>query len=141
VFFPAARREAMGVGVSVDTIGGMPVQKWSDRIWVAKLADVPAFGEDLDYLLEHAPRSEPVPDIVLDFGNVSHLNSSNLSHLLRLRKQTVDRSARLRLASPSDALWVLFISTGLDKVFSFTRDTSTALAELQLAQSEDRAAG
>ena len=113
----------------------MPVQKWSDRIWVAKLADAPGFAEDVDYLIEHAPVSDPGPDLVLDFAHVTHLNSSNLSHLLRLRKQAVDQQLRLRLAGPSDAVWALFLSTGLDKVFHFTADTSTALAELQLAQS------
>lgn len=110
----------------------MPVQKWSDQIWVAKLTEAPGFTEDIDYLLEHGPESDPPRDVVLDFENVEYLNSSNLSHLLRLRKQMVDLHGRLRVAGPNDKVWALFLSTGLDKVFHFVPDTSTALADLQL---------
>ena len=116
---------------------GMPVQKWSSRIWVAKLGDAPGFSEDLDYLLENAPVADPPPDVVLDMANVSRLTSSHLSHLLRLRKQLVDQALRLRLANPSDALWAVFLSTGLDQVFKFSQDTSTALADLQLGRRDD----
>ena len=63
---------------------------------------------------------------------VTHLNSSNLSQLLRLRKDVIDREARLRLAGPPDHVWAVFLATGLDKVFDFATDTSTALAELQI---------
>mgnify|MGYP006424941611 CR=1 FL=1 len=115
----------------------MPVQKWSPRIWIAKLGDAPGFSEDLDYLLENAPVADPPPDVVLDMANVSRLTSSHLSHLLRLRKQLVDQALRLRLANPSDALWAVFLSTGLDQVFKFSQDTSTALADLQLGRRDD----
>jgi anti-anti-sigma factor len=116
---------------------GMPVQKWSNRIWVTKLGDLPGFSEDLDYLLENATTEDPPPDVVLDMANVSQLSSSQLSHLLRLRKQLLDRGLRLRIAGPSNALWALFLSTGLDKVFTFSEDTSTALADLQIARRDD----
>lgn len=115
----------------------MPVQKWSSRIWVAKLGDVPGFTEDLDHLLETAPTADPPPDVVLDLANVSRLSSSQLSHLLRMRKVMVDRGQRLRVAGPNDTLWAVFLSTGLDKVFTFSEDTSTALADLQLGRRDD----
>ena len=110
----------------------MPVQKWSDHIWVACLADDPPFSEDLDELHEKALTVESMPDVVLDLSGVDHLNSSNLSQLLRLRKRMKDREAQLRLAGPSDNIWALFLATGLDKVFQFNEDTSTALADLQI---------
>ncbi len=110
----------------------MPVQKWSDHIWVARLADDPPFSDDLDELHEKALTNDFMPHIVLDLSNVEHLNSSNLSQLLRLRKRMADREAKLRLAGPSDLIWALFLATGLDKVFEFNEDTSTALADLQI---------
>lgn len=117
-----------GVGYTVL----MPVQKWSDRIWVVQLGDDPGFTEDLDYLMEKALGSETLPDVVLDMSGIEHINSSNLSHLLRLRKLMVEGDARLRLAGPPDRVWALFLSTGLDKVFDFRTDTTTALADLQV---------
>lgn len=110
----------------------MPLQRWSDQIWVVQLATDPAFSDELDSLREQAAGAQPQPDIVLDFSEVTHLNSSNLSQLLRLRKDVIDREARLRLAGPPDHVWAVFLATGLDKVFDFATDTSTALAELQI---------
>ena len=110
----------------------MPIQRWSDQIWVVQLATDPAFSDELDSLREQAASAQPQPDIVLDFSEATNLNSSNLSQLLRLRKDVTDREARLRLAGPPDHVWAIFLATGLDKVFDFATDTSTALAELQI---------
>lgn len=110
----------------------MPVQKWSPHIWVAQLTDEPGLSEDLDYLRHQAEKSDFAPNMVLDLSHIDHLNSSNLSNLLRLRKSLIENSARLRLVAPSDPVWVVFLSTGLDKVFEFKTDTTTALAELQI---------
>lgn len=110
----------------------MPVQKWSEQIWVVKLASDPVFTEDLVYLQQQAKIGGTIPDMVLDLTGVEHLTSTHLSELLRLRQQMVAREARLRLVAPPNPVWALFLTTGLDKVFEFTRDTSTALAELQL---------
>ena len=110
----------------------MPVQKWSDRIWVVQANPDPMFTEDIDYLHDRAPVQGSMPDVVIDLSGVESLNSSNLSQLLRLRKTLQDSSARLRLAAPSDAAWAVFLSTGLDKLFDFKSDTTTALADLQI---------
>ena len=110
----------------------MSVQKWSDRIWIVKLQDDPAFTEDIDYLADRALAPDRMPHLVLDFSDVVHLGSSNLSALLRLRKLAIDRNIKLRLTAPTDSAWVVFLTTGLDKVFQFNHDTATSLAELQL---------
>ena len=109
----------------------MPVQKWSDSIWVVNLAGDPGFTEDVDSLVRQMEDGR-VPDLVLDFAGVDHINSMNLSQLLRLRKRMIDADARLRLAAPPDPVWALFLTTGLDKVFQFAPDTPTALAKLQI---------
>ncbi len=110
----------------------MPIQKWSDEIWVVSLEDEPALSEDLVGVREEAGQATPVPNLVLDMTNVKQINSSNLSQMLRLRKLMVDSNRRLRLAGLSDSVWAVFLTTGLDKVFAFTSDVTSALASLQI---------
>lgn len=110
----------------------MSIQKWSERIWVVRLNDDPAFTEDLDHLADQVLAPDRMPHLVLDFSSVDHLCSSNLSALLRLRKAVLDRNSQLRLTAPGDPVWAVFLTTGLDKVFQFSHDTPTALAELQI---------
>lgn len=110
----------------------MSIQKWSDTIWVVRLNEDPAFTEDLDHLSEQVLAPDRMPHLVVDLSAMIRIASSNLSSLLRLRKHMLDRNAQLRLTSPTDRVWAVFLTTGLDKVFQFTHDTPTALAELQL---------
>lgn len=114
----------------------MPIQHWSDRIWVVSLGDEPALSEDLNAVKDEANRVKPRPDIVIDMSALSHINSSNLSQLLRLRKASADSGTRLRLAGVPDTLWVVFLTTGLDKVFEFAEDVPSALAGLQIEKKE-----
>jgi len=113
----------------------MPIQKWSDNIWVARVGSEPVFSDDIEGLHRSATDHPTMPDIIVDLSQVDHLNSTNLSQLLRLRKALVEDNAKLRLTAPPDSIWVLFLATGLDKVFDFSTDTTTALAELQLGGS------
>ena len=113
----------------------MPVQRWSDRIWVAHLTGQPEFGSDVDYLLRHTGDDQPHADVVLDLSGIDRINSGDLSHLLRLRKALAAVGSRLRLTAPSDRIWAVFLAAGLDRVFAFQPDTPTALAELQIARS------
>ncbi|WP_428389523.1 STAS domain-containing protein [Mucisphaera sp.] len=110
----------------------MSIQEWSAGIWLVTLSDDPSFVEVLDTLHVRLQKCEAVPHVVLDMSGVSHLNSSNLSQLLRLRKVVADHDSKLRLAAPPDSVWAVFIATGLDKVFEFATEPSTALAGLQL---------
>lgn len=113
----------------------MPIQKWSERIWVVTLGDEPMLSEDLLGLLNHMhanASAASMPHMVLDLSSVTRLNSSNISQLLRLRKLAIDRDARLQVVSVKDGLWALFMTTGLDKVFAFSADVPNALATLQM---------
>ncbi|MEM1356032.1 MAG: STAS domain-containing protein [Planctomycetota bacterium] len=110
----------------------MPIQEWSDQIWVVRLLDEPAFSDELRPLIDRTQTLSDVPSLVIDLAEVTQINSSNLSQLLRLRKAVADRDTQMKIAGPTNAVWSVFMMTGLDKVFSFTPDTSTALAELQL---------
>ncbi|MAE65535.1 MAG: hypothetical protein CMJ18_14790 [Phycisphaeraceae bacterium] len=110
----------------------MPIQKWSEQIWIAQLNDEPALSEDLVSLSHEVVHTSGHPHIVVDFSSVTRLSSSNLSQLLRLRKQAIDHDAKMKLTSLADPIWVVFLTTGLDKVFDFVPDVPTALASLQL---------
>lgn len=141
----------------------MPIQHWSDQIWVVELSEDPAFAEEMEVLdgelraraghdaddeaeadraAQAAERGGRValpclPDVVVDLAKVEHVNSSNLSQLLRLRKLVVEHDGRLVLAGTRDPVWAVFLSTGLDKVFKFAPDHALALAELQIEAQPD----
>lgn len=110
----------------------MPIEEWSDKIWLVQLDNEPALSDDLLLTKEKVSRAKPMPDLVIDFSSVTHINSSNLSQLLRLRKEAIDRDSRLRITGLSDQIWAVFLTTGLDKVFDFASDLPTALAGLQI---------
>ena len=108
----------------------MPVEKWSDTIAVAHLGDDPQFSEDMT-AVERAANPRPL-DVVLDFAAIHFVNSSNISHLLRVRKQVLVAGSRLVLCNISTRIWGTFLVTGLDKIFTFSDNVTTALATLQI---------
>jgi len=112
----------------------MSTQKWSDEITVAELGDDPSFSDDLVSLLD-STQAEPA-DLVLNFAAVSFVNSSNVAKLLRLRKQISSAGKRLVLCGVNTQVWGIFLVTGLDKIFDFTNDISTALTTLQVGKAE-----
>ncbi|RMH23738.1 MAG: anti-sigma factor antagonist [Planctomycetota bacterium] len=113
--------------------------EWSDRIQIADLADEPELSNELQSLAEAAANSGPARDVVLNFGGVSYLNSSNIAQLLRLRATLGERGRRLRLCSVGDQVWSVMLLTGLDKVFVFAPDPATAIASLQIEIEETEA--
>jgi len=110
----------------------MPIQHWSEKIWVVQLGDEPALSEDLIQVKDEAAQALKPPHFVLDLSAVSYLNSTNLSQILRLRKFAIDHQVKLVLARPNDSIWAVFLTTGLDKVLEFASDVSTALAGMQI---------
>src|ERR1700733_3209674 len=92
----------------------MPVEKWSENVAVAHLADDPQFTEDLQSIEDVAGGSIR-RDVVLDFAAVHFVNSSNLARLLKLRKNMLNEDRRLVLCSIPTPVWGTFLVTGLDK--------------------------
>jgi len=113
----------------------MAIQEWSDSITVVELADEPQFSDDLDSLIDVFDGR--VRDVALNFAAVGFVNSSNISQLLRLRKHVQAGQKRLILCSINAQVWSVLQVTGLDKIFEFTNDISTALAALQLTAIDD----
>jgi anti-anti-sigma factor len=113
----------------------MSVDKWSDSIAVVHLADDPQFTDELDDLDKFSAPGGDRPNVVLDFAGVTHINSSNLARLLRIRKQAVGAERRLILCNVGSHVLNTLLVTGLDNVFELGQDVSTALASLQMNQS------
>lgn len=109
----------------------MPIEQWSDEVCVVRLGDDPQFTEDMNAADQHL-ESHRHPDVILDFSGVTFLNSTNISRLLTIRQKTVGGESKLILCSVNTRLWTTFLATGLDKVFSFSPDLSTALATLAI---------
>lgn len=111
----------------------MPIQQWSDNIVVVDLQDDPQFSDDLNAVVEQIETRTDV-DVVLDFKDVTFLNSSNIAKLLKLRKLVVISNERqIKLCGISTSVWGVFLVTGLDKIFEFADNVATALAGLQLS--------
>ena len=113
---------------------------WSDNIVIADLNDEPALSEELSSLIERLNSLEPakVPHVVLNFGQVSYIQSSNLAQLLKIRSRLNECSRHIRLCSVQDEVWSVLLVTGLDKIFRFAPDPMTALAGLQIEDEQSK---
>jgi anti-anti-sigma factor len=114
----------------------MTIQNWSDTITVVELTDDPQFTDELNALTE-SYEDKPC-DVALNMSGVGFINSSNISRLLRLRKLILSRQRKLILAAVTTQVWGVFLVTGLEKIFEFTKDMSTALATLQLGDTKTK---
>ena len=116
---------------------------WSDNITISQLADEPALSEELNTLIDGIIADDVlnIPHVVLNFGAVSYVNSSNIAQLLRLRKLLNESDRMLRLCSVGDGVWSVLLVTGLDKVFQFAPDPMTAIAGLQLEEDGKEGSG
>ena len=122
----------------------MPITEWSDDILIVELSDEPSFSEDLSALLRRiearpsgagsAAPNGGGPDVILNLGGVTYLNSSNIAQLLKVRQTLANAGRKLRLCAVRDQVWSVMLITGLDKFFDFTGDVSTSLASLQIEE-------
>lgn len=108
----------------------MPIEKWSEKVAVVHLADDPQFSDELESLAIET-KQKPVC-VVLDFAGVHHVNSSNISQLLKLRKRTMTTEQRMVLCGINTQVWSVFLVTGLDKIFEFADNVMLALTTLQI---------
>ena len=113
----------------------MSIEDWSDDITILELSDEPAFSEDMASLMQRLDeQGDMVPDVILNLAGISYLNSSNIAQMLRLRKRLNTAGRNMRICAVDDQVWGVLMITGLDKIFDFTDDVSTALASLQLSE-------
>ena len=116
----------------------MAIEDWSERVVIVHLGNEPQFGEDLQTVSERAAniaqQQQQPPDVVLDFGGVRFVSSSQIARLLKLRKTLATAGSRLVLCAIDAQVWGAFLVTGLDKIFDFSEAVPTALASLQLSR-------
>ncbi len=106
---------------------------WSDTIVLADLPEQPQLADELTAVLDRVESAgEAPPNVVLNFQNVKHLNSSHLAQMLQIRKLIKAKGRRLLLASVADEVWSVLLATGLDKLFELAPDPATALTSVQL---------
>ncbi|OAB63007.1 hypothetical protein AY599_16095 [Leptolyngbya valderiana BDU 20041] len=108
---------------------------WSDDIVLANLADEPALSDEMGTILDRIKGLEgadTMPNVVLDFSNVSYINSSNIAQLLQLRQALEPAGRQLRLVAVQGDVLEVMRTTGLDRVLSFSPDMLTALASVQI---------
>lgn len=105
---------------------------WSDHILIANLADEPALSDELTTIAESLEKAETPPSVVLDFAQVSYVNSSNIAQMLKLRRSLQEVNRTLTICSLTDHVWSTLMITGLDKVFTFAPDLATAIAGVQI---------
>jgi len=116
----------------------MSISEWSSVVTVAELQDEPILSDDLTEVIDRVNDCEDSPPgVVLNFANVSYLNSSNLAQLLELRKALLDLHAGLRLCELDETLLELFHVTGLNRIFSIDDTMTTALAMINMTDSSD----
>jgi len=111
----------------------MAIQLWSDRVILVTPTEDPGFSEDLNEVLGAAEREGRL-SVVADLKEVDHLCSSNLALLLRLRKVVLSHRRELLLCNVTTQAWGVFLVTGLDAVFSFSNNVTTALTTVSIDQ-------
>ena len=110
----------------------MPIQRWSDTVWVVRLYDDPDFAEDMEQLTQTLTVDGQEPCLVFDLRSVEYINSSNIAQLLRVHKILKERDLPMAVCEANQRVSEVFETAGLDKVFTIVPDTATALAHVQI---------
>lgn len=115
----------------------MAINEWSERILVVDLENEPQLSDDLQNLAEGLESRDDPCDVVLNFLAVGFLNSSNISHLLRVREAQRVCGGRLCLCSVNSSIDSVLEVTHLNRLFHQEEDTASALAALQMVDEVD----
>lgn len=100
-------------------------------VCVAVVGQEPNLTDELASLKEYFSEADPKPHVIIDMTEIKAIDSSNLSQLLRLRKQVADAGVSLYIVSVRDPIWNVIITTGLDRLFKFAPDIDAATAEIK----------
>ncbi|MDP7008443.1 MAG: STAS domain-containing protein [Phycisphaerales bacterium] len=113
----------------------MTLNQWSEDVLILELQNEPDFSEDTDSLLTKLKNGEALaPDVIVDLQQVATLNSSNLGALIECKKLLDGKDRRMIICNINDGIWSTMLATGLDQVFTFIEDTTTALASLMVGE-------
>ena len=113
----------------------MTLNQWSEDVLILELQNEPDFSEATDSLILKLKNSDIlVPDVIIDLQQVSKLNSSNLGALIECKKLLAKKDRRMIICNINDGIWSTMLATGLDQVFTFIEDTTTALTSLMVGE-------
>ena len=113
----------------------MTLNQWSEDVLILELQNEPDFSEDTDSLIRKLKDSDIlVPDVIIDLQQVTTLNSSNLGALIECKRILEQKDRRMIVCNISDSIWSTMLATGLDQVFTFIEDTTTALTSLMVGE-------
>jgi len=109
----------------------MSLNQWDENILILELQDEPDFSEDTEALLMKLNKQDAMsPHIVIDLQNIDKLHSLNLGAFIEINSLQQTKKRRMIICNVSDSVWSTMLATGLDQVFEFIEDTTTALASL-----------
>jgi len=109
----------------------MTLNQWDENILILELQDEPDFSEDMDALLSRLKKSDDKSShIIIDLQKVDKIHSMNLSTFIEVHSLILTKNRRMIICNLSDSVWSTMLATGLDQVFEFIEDTTTALASL-----------
>ncbi|MDP6693596.1 MAG: STAS domain-containing protein [Phycisphaerales bacterium] len=113
----------------------MTLNQWSEDVLILELQDEPDFSEDTDSLLRKLNSGGVLsPDVIIDLQQVTSLNSSNLGALIECKRVLDTKDRRMIICNINDVIWSTMLATGLDQVFTFIEDTTTALTSLMVGE-------
>jgi len=112
----------------------MAIQEWSDSVIGVSLENHPTFNERLDGLLQ-ALQGDVSSDVLVDFGAVHYINSSNITRLLKLRERvTTVLKRKLVLCGVAQEVRDVMRISALDRNFVFAPDIRAGLDLIKQGQ-------
>ena len=101
-----------------------------DVLFVELPSNSPHIARELKAVNE-AISKEGDRDVIIDFTGVEIINSANISNLLILHNLLQNSGHRLVLCNVATVTKCIFVVAGLNEVFEFADDSSSALATVQ----------
>ena len=85
-------------------------------------------GEELKVYIEGI--SGEVDSVVINFSDITYLNSSGLRELIQLFKVLKEKDKSLIFSNVSDDIYKIFVHTNLNRLFTIVGDDEEAKAKL-----------
>ena len=109
--------------------------RWSENITVAELGDEPMLSDELRSIISSIELSpDNASHLVLNFQDVTYVNSSNIGQFIRLRKLLAAQSKWLVMCCLCEEVHSVIRVTGIERLFRFAPDPLTALTMLQIEE-------
>lgn len=110
-----SQRETVGGNINVEFI--FPVH------------EIDSFnGEELKVYIEGI--SSEVDSVVINFSDITYLNSSGLRELIQLFKVLKENDKSLIFSNLNDGIYKIFVHTNLNRLFTIVSDDEEARAKL-----------